>query len=325
MYKYAACLLIIIVSACNIGNNNKKVANEQLVNLTNAIKKNTKDANAYYQRATYYAQNKEDSLALEDILIALKLDSNNTSYNTAALQLLFNKKDPRAIPLIEKLLIANPNDPTAHLKIATIQFYNKNYQPAINSINTALKTDVYNYEAYFLKGMVYKDLKDTANALSSFKTASRINVENAEPYIQLALLSSGKDVNKAILYFESAYKADTTNLEPLNGIGMIYMQRGEIKKAKDAFLRCVNLQKSYPKSFYNLGCVLMDEDSLDKAIRQFDIAIQNDPKYVEAYYNRGLCKEIMKDNKAALADYNQALSINPDFELAQQGKIKVSK
>ena len=38
----------------------------------------------------------------------------------------------------------------------------------------------------------------------------------------------------------------------------------------------------------------MQEDSLEKASRQFDIITMVEPNNAEAYYNRGLCKELMK-------------------------------
>jgi tetratricopeptide (TPR) repeat protein len=221
--------------------------------------------------------------------------------------------------------VLNPNDVQAHLKIAEINFYIKNYPEAFKSINTVLRIDVYNYDAYFLKGMCYKDMSDTVSAISSFETASRIAPEKPSPYMQLALINSNKDFKKAILYFENCYQADTNNVEPLNGIGIIYQQRKQNLEAKKAFIRCIETQPSYAKAFYNIGCVLMDEDSLPKAQRQFDFAIKSDPKYVEAYFNRGLCKENLKDAKGALEDYEQALNLDPDFQLAIDAKKRLSK
>ncbi|MBM3448096.1 MAG: tetratricopeptide repeat protein [Bacteroidetes bacterium] len=54
----------------------------------------------------------------------------------------------------------------------------------------------------------------------------------------------------------------------------------------------------------------------------FILFIKN-PQYAEAFYNRGLSYEYLRKNKEALADYNQALAINPTFDLAARGKSKV--
>jgi tetratricopeptide (TPR) repeat protein len=70
--------------------------------------------------------------------------------------------------------------------------------------------------------------------------------------------------------------------------------------------------------------MLMQEDSTEKAIRQFDIAIQNKPDYADAYYNRGICKEILGKFSEALEDYNQALSFNADNAAYKDAKQRVT-
>lgn len=62
-----------------------------------------------------------------------------------------------------------------------------------------------------------------------------------------------------------------------------------------------------------------------KAIRQFDIAIQNKPDYADAYYNRGICKEILEKHQEALEDYNQAISFNIDYLPYKEAQQRVSK
>ena len=49
------------------------------------------------------------------------------------------------------------------------------------------------------------------------------------------------------------------------------------------------------------------------AIEAFSQAIELDPNYVEAYYNRGTVRYILGDNKGAIADFNEVLRINPNL------------
>jgi tetratricopeptide (TPR) repeat protein len=63
--------------------------------------------------------------------------------------------------------------------------------------------------------------------------------------------------------------------------------------------------------------MLLQEDSIDKALRQFDMAIGVKQDYVEAYFNRGLCHEILEKYELAIADYTQALTFNPDYQAAK--------
>ncbi len=323
MKKIVAFLILTnFVMACNLGSTkSNSPANE----FTTQIEKNPKDASLYFKRGSFFEKEKKDSLAINDYLKAIELDTTKSNYYSAAANLLFNKKDARCIPFIQKALAINPNDVNSHLKVATIQFYNKKYTEAFTSINTVLRTDVYNYDAYFIKGMCYKELGDTATAISSFETAVRMKPENPEPYMQLAAISLAKNTKQAILYYENAFKADTNNVEPLNGIGIAYVNNKDIPAAKKAFTHCISTNPGFAKAYYNMGCMLMDEDSIDKAIRQFDMAIKNDLKYVEDYYNRGACFEKQNKSKEAIENYSQALAFNPDYELAKNGKKRVTK
>jgi tetratricopeptide (TPR) repeat protein len=313
---------LVFIASCVDTAGTKKV-DEELQTLSAKIKETPKDALLYFSRGQYYQKTKQDSLAVADYIKAVELDSTKSKYYSAAANLLFDLKDKRSIPYLQKAIAINPNDVVAQLKIARIQCYTQNYPEAFKSINTVLRADVYNYEAYFLKGICYKDMGDTVSAMSSFQTASRISPENPDPYLQLGLLMSNKDVKQAVLYFENSFKADTNNVEPLNGIGMLYQQRQNNDLAKKAFIKCIEAKPGFAKAYYNIGCILMDEDSIPKAQRNFDIAVKHDPQYEEAYYNRGLCKEIQKDMAGALQDYEQAALTNPDFQLALDAKKRL--
>jgi tetratricopeptide (TPR) repeat protein len=313
---------LILLQACgNNGATNK--ANKTLADFAAKIKEKPSDASLYYKRGQYYQLIEKDSLAIVDFIKAVDLDSTKAVYYSTAADILFDKKDPRSIGFIKKAIALNPNDVVALTKIATMQLYTKNYPDAFKSINTVLRIDVYNYDAYFLKGMCYKDMGDTISAMSSFKTASQISPDVPAPLMQLAMLS--KDEKQSLLYYENAFNADTNNVEALNGIGMIHQQNKNLPEAKKAFIRCITAKPGYAKAYYNMGCIAMDEDSIEKAQRQFDIAIKNEPQYVEAFYNRGLCKEMMNDALGALKDYEQALMIDADFQLAVAGKKRLVK
>jgi protein O-mannosyl-transferase len=72
--------------------------------------------------------------------------------------------------------------------------------------------------------------------------------------------------------------------------------------------------KNVPTAYYNMAedYFLVDWD-LNGAIPLFTKAIEADPKYAEAYINRGLVYYYKGDNKMALKDYAAAEKINQNF------------
>lgn len=56
------------------------------------------------------------------------------------------------------------------------------------------------------------------------------------------------------------------------------------------------------------------------AIADYTQALDLNPGYFEAYYNRGLTREALEDKQGAIKDYTQALRIDPDFAEAYNNR-----
>lgn len=320
MPKWTFFLLITVtVFACNTNSVDQKKSNtsepnQALASISKEIEKNPKDAALLFKRGKLYRNNKEDSLALRDFELAAKLDSTRAEYFSTIGNLLFDHKDiTGSVAWFQKAIDLDPGDETAHLKMAKLFLFTEEYPKAFTSINTVLRKNVYNAEAYFLKGMCYKSMKDTNRAISGFQTAVQTDPKYVDAYMQLALIYESKKDPIALKYFENAYRADSSSLEPLYGAGMYWQNQNNFSEAKKVFNRIISIDKNYPKSYYNIGWMLLQEDSTEKAKRLFEMAIQVKPDYIEAYYNRGLCSEILGNYKEAIDDYQQALNFNPDI------------
>jgi tetratricopeptide (TPR) repeat protein len=317
----------LLISSCNNAGGKKEEQVKQqepdmaaVEKLTADLKNEPKNAALYFKRGQAYKAVKLDSLALMDFQKATALDSTVSTYFSAVGDLMFEHKDiTGSVPWFQKALALNPGDEKAHLKMAKLFLYIEEFPKAFVEINTVLRGNVYNAEAYFLKGMCYKSMKDTAKAISSFQTAVQTDPRYVDAHLQLALIYEAKKDPLSLKYFENAYQADT-----LYGQAMYWQNQNNFAEAKKVFRRMIMRDRSYAKSYYNTGWMLMQEDSTEKAIRQFDIAIQNKPDYADAYYNRGICKEILGKFSEALEDYNQALSFNADNAAYKDAKQRVT-
>lgn len=330
VFRLSLLLVLFALSSCQWFSGGKKGKTTPFMPeadaLTKQIKADPKNAELYFKRGVLYHQLGNDSLALADFQSAVDRDSMQAKYFSAIGDLLFEHKDiSGSLKWIQRAVFLNPDDEVAHLKMGKLFLFTEDYPKAFAEINTVLRTNVYNAEAYFLKGMCYKQMKDTARAISSFQTAVQSEPRYAEAHMQLAMLYEGKKDPLALKYYENAYKADSTTLEPLYGQGMYWQNQGNYAEAKKVFMRIIGIDRSYPKSYYNMGWMLLQEDSTEKALRQFSIAIQEKPDYTEAYFNRGLCQEILGKPEQALEDYQQALIFNPDYKPAQEALQRVQK
>jgi tetratricopeptide (TPR) repeat protein len=64
-----------------------------------------------------------------------------------------------------------------------------------------------------------------------------------------------------------------------------------------------------------------------EAVAQFNQAVALNPRYTIAYFLRAIVKNQLNDQEGALADYNQAISLNPKFAIAyyNRGLLKYTR
>src|SRR5690606_20223713 len=75
---------------------------------------------------------------------------------------------------------------------------------------------------------------------------------------------------------------------------------------------------------YNMrGTALGRGGKYREALKDFDRAIQLNPRFYQAYANRALIWRSLNDYNRALADYEAALRINPSYDAAYIGRGSV--
>ena len=61
---------------------------------------------------------------------------------------------------------------------------------------------------------------------------------------------------------------------------------------------------------FNEGREKLTEKNYDEALKKFDKVIQKDPEYWQAYHNRGLSKQKLKDFEGSIIDFTKAIELN---------------
>lgn len=115
---------------------------------------------------------------------------------------------------------------------------------------------------------------------------------------------------------------DSQKVALLNHIGICFYSQGKPDKALGSYKESLKLAEEIQEkdgivvNLNNIGIIYYDKDS-DSAIRNFNKAIELDPNYAIAFYNRGLVYGKNRgDYDSAIRDFKEAIKLAPNFAIA---------
>ena len=303
----------------------KNTKDTALININEQIKKNPGDLSLFHRRAKYLFDRAEINGAIADMHRIIKLDSSQSEYFLTLAEILLVTGNGGGVKqALDKCVTLDPKNVQGHLKMAEFRMLTDDFKGCLKELDEALKIDKYNAKAYFIKGMAFKNIGDTAKAVSSFQTTVEQDPEYYHAYMQLGLIYAAVKNNFAIDYFKSAVKNNPKSIEAYYALGMFYQENNMPELALASYDAIIKIDASYKNAHFNKGFVYSEYlNDFSKALLNYNDAIKYAPDYVEAYYQRGFTYERMKNINQASLDYKQALKINPTYTLAARGLERV--
>ena len=95
--------------------------------------------------------------------------------------------------------------------------------------------------------------------------------------------------------------------------GLAYYYKGDFDRAIEDFNKALELDPNYIGAHYNRGLAYYYKGDFDRAIEDFNKALELDPNYIGTYYNRGLAYYYKGDFDRAIEDFNKALELDPNY------------
>lgn len=295
-------------------------------NLSAKISENPNDPELFFARGKAYLELGNHANALNDVNEAIRLDSTAGEYYITLSQIYFSKQEyTHAITALEKGRENDPENIDLMLELARYQLYVGEREKSIHLLDDVLRKNVYNVEAYFLKGMIFKEIGDTSKAVSNFQTSVEQNPLYYKSYMQLGLLLTKKKDKLALDYLNNALRIDPLSYEARYAIAMYHQEMKDNEKALEQYNQMILDFPQEKDAYYNIGYIHFQMDSVNRASRDFDRAISVAPDYADAYYMRGLCAEVMKDFNNAKHYYQQTLNLSSEHQLALNGLKRMEK
>jgi tetratricopeptide (TPR) repeat protein len=315
--KKILLLSVLIAFICCFSCKSKKYDNlpAPLAELSKQIDKSPKNSDLYQQRAEYYSRNNQLEKALADILHAIKLNDQKSTYYVTLADIYFAKSETDLVEEALKRAIALDNYNEAYLKLAELYFYQYMYKECDEILERAIRLQNHNPKAFLTKAFMLKETGDTVGWFRMMQLVIDQDPREVLAHISLAEFFQEKLDPLAISYFKNALEI-TPNDRILNyNLGRLYQDLGELELAKEQYRNLIAIDpNSYP-AYNNLGYIaLVYEDHYEEAVRYFTKSIELDSLYDQAWCNRGIAYEYLNEWQNARADYMQCLHVNPAYE-----------
>ena len=288
--EYYVRLLSVLAQGINseLLNNHADIL---IASFTSILKHNSRDADAYYNRAlVHQSKPKPDyDQAILDYTrtIELKPDSVEAYYN-------------RGLSFVEK---RNPD-----------------YDQALSDFDRAIKLSPKLAGAYNNRGTVYAKRPDPDHiqAIKEYNRALELNPKLALVYANRA----ASYMNKSTPDYDRAIKDCTYALELNPNCAPAYCNRGDAyaekpnpdhERAIADFTRAIELKHGYEYVYCNRGLSYANklEPDYDRAISDYTRAIELNPNYAIAYYDRAIAyaKKTNPDYEKEILDYTRAIEL----------------
>lgn len=291
---------------------------------TDAIAQDTTNASLYFQRAEKLNQLGLPELTKTDLETAVRLDPKNQNYRESLANLLIdNGYAKEALAQVEVLKKMSPTDTNYILMEAEALVSDKKIDEA-NTIIENLLIAAPNHPYVLLDAAKIKAAaKDTLTALKHARNLAKTAPTYYDGVYELADLLAETKNPEAIIWYNKLYKMDSLNAYPFYDIASYYTKTGDNALAKSYFIKAIMVDKDFVNAYLDYGKILLSEDSISKADRQFQLATEVSPANADAYYYKGMI--YLKKNNKALAKnfFEQALIFNGKHQEARKEYEKI--
>ncbi|MBK7211884.1 MAG: tetratricopeptide repeat protein [Bacteroidales bacterium] len=325
-----ASTLVLIISCNREEGNGKKYLSADdsiLESINNVLAMDGKNSDAYLSRADFYMNHQRVNEALADLNKALELNPDNVK----GLILLSNVyvmmgKPQQALQSLNKAISLENSNVKAYLEKAKLCLIMKDYETCAATVEKVMELDPRNADAYYMKGVTLDEAGVKDKAIVAFQQSVLFNPRHYDALMQLGYAYTDKNPAMAVDYFSSALKSDTSSLEALYNLGMLYQEHEKPERALESYARMLKLEPGNKLALYNTGYVnLVYLQKYSAGAEFFTKAIAVDSVYSDAFFNRGYCYELSGDLANARKDYESVLKINTNDQKAIEGLNRLDK
>lgn len=324
--KISAILLInlTIISSCN-DNDTPDSPFADLLNqppysgLTDSIKAEPGQDLLYYKRAVLLNTNNYPEPALLDFQKAWELKKEER-YALGIGTLLLESKPDSALVFLNKALKVLPNSLLLQLTLAKSYQAKGETEAALRTCDTILTAHPQQVDVLKLKADLLFTEDKTTESIKILEEAYALTPYDVELNYALANQYAETENSKVLALCDSLIKADSMDqhAEPYYLKGIYFSNKNEGAKAISFFDLAIQKNYQFLNAYIEKSKIQYDAKKYAEALKTVELAASIKPQFPDAYYWMGKCQEAMGDKSTAAVNYRRAFELDKTFMEAKE-------
>jgi tetratricopeptide (TPR) repeat protein len=195
--------------------------------------------------------------------------------------------------------------------------------PELKTVNAELLKDPGNAALYNKRAGIYITLRQLPEAVGDALRAIKLDSTKVGHYQTLAVAyfeqNKTRQAKDLLEIMEKKFPEDT---ETLLKLAELYFIVKQYQKGIDYVNKALKINQNLAKAYYLKGSIYRESGDTAKAITSFQTAVEQDNKFVDAFFDLGVLYGSRMD-PLALEYYNNVLRVDPTHDNARYARAKL--
>ncbi len=295
---------------------------DQALQLTSdALKRTPDDFRLWTLEGIVFSIKNSTTDAISAFDKALKLSPNYAPALKSEVQLLYPTHDKRALPLLERILKADPKDETAQEMFANLEKKQGNCLSAIDHFLLSAEVIGTHPESLEAYADCLVQTGQSQKAIPVFQQLATLLPDRTYPKYDLAVvLVSAKRDDAAVKLLEPLLTDEQTDPDILSLASEAYEAVGDTPKAVALLRQAIVLSPQSPALYNSFAALCLNHDSFQVGIDMINAGLTRIAGDPSLYISRGLLYAQLADYDKAEADFNTAEHLDSGQSLSAYAK-----
>lgn len=326
-----ALAVVALIVSCRSGDSDsekdssKILTSPRLSGLTDSINRFPEDPELRVRRALALSQLNQHNIATADYKKAYEITGDEGVMLEYASNLILAQDLNDAVQLLQEGMQKFPENTEFNRRLAEIHLQNGNPDEALAEYDRILLADSSNFEAWYEKGLLLAQTKDTAAAIESLEKSFALVPINYSG-IALAGIYVAQKNPRALDICNMLIAADSAGVqtEPVFIKGTYYADTKQHDEAIRQFDECIKRDWKMTDAYIEKGIILYERKDYDEALKLFTMTTTVSNTDADGYFWLGRCFEAMGNQQDAITNYERALALDNTFTEARAALRRLS-